>query len=78
MKEKAEAEKRQLKEEAEAEKKQLKEKAEAEKKQLKEKAEAEKKEQAKKMLTDGISAEIAAKYSGLSVEEINEIKIKVQ
>ena len=78
LKEKAEAEKRQLKEEAEAEKKQLKEKAEAEKKQLKEKAEAEKKEQAKKMLTDGISAEIAAKYSGLSVEEINEIKIKVQ
>ncbi len=42
------------------------------------KADAEKRESAKKMLVDGLSVEMVSKYSGLSTEEINEIKKKIQ
>ena len=49
-------------------------KAEAEKKELAEKAEAEKIESARKMLSDGLPIELIAKYSGLSIEEIEKLK----
>lgn len=42
------------------------------------KAEAEKQESVRKMLADGLPIEIISKYLGLTVEEINEIKKKVQ
>ncbi len=42
------------------------------------KADAEKRESARKMLVDGLPVEIVSKYSGLSIEEIREIKKKIQ
>ena len=38
-----------------------------------EKAKAEKIESAKKMLSDGLSMELASKYSGLSLEEVKKL-----
>ena len=49
------------------------EKAEKEKQALIEKAKAEKIESAEKMLSDGLSAELVSKYSGLSLEEIERL-----
>ena len=42
------------------------------------KADAEKRESARKMLVDGLSIEMVSRYFGLSIEEINEIKKKIQ
>ena len=42
------------------------------------KADAEKRESARKTLVDGLSIEMVSNYSGLSIEEINEIKKKIQ
>ncbi len=47
--------------------------AEKREKQLEEKAKAEKIESAKKMLSDGLSAELVSRYSGLSLEEIKKL-----
>ena len=53
-------------------------KAEKEKAELKSKADAEKRESAKKMLLKGLDASDVADIIGLSLEEINKIKKKVQ
>ena len=53
-------------------------KAEKEKAELKAEAEKEKRETASKMLADGFSIEMISKYFGLSIEEIHEIKKKLQ
>ena len=66
----AEIEKAELKAQAEKEKSELKAKAEKEKSELKAKAEAEKMQSARKMLADGLPADLVAKYSGLMVEEV--------
>ena len=54
------------------------EKAEKEKAELQAKADAEKRESAKKMLLKGLDASDVADIIGLSLEEINKIKKKVQ
>ena len=38
------------------------------------KAAAEKIEMVKKMVSDGLPAEVVSKYSGLSVDEVNQLK----
>jgi len=53
-------------------------KAEKEKAELKAKADAEKRESAKNLLIAGVDAEVVVKSLSLSVEEINEIKKKIQ
>ena len=53
-------------------------KAEEEKKQLVEKAKAEKRESARNLLAAGVNVEVVAESLNLSIEEINEIKKKVQ
>ena len=53
-------------------------KAEKEKAELQAKADEEKRESAVKMISDGLPAELVAKYSGLSIEEISEIRKKIQ
>lgn len=63
---------------AEKEKEELKAKAEKEKEELKARADAEKRESARKMLLKGMKASDIADIIGLSIEEINEIKKKVQ
>ena len=70
--EQAKAEQKLAEERAKAEQKLAEEQAKAERK-LSEafaKAEAEKIEMAKKMLSDGLNAELVAKYSGLPIEDI--------
>ena len=63
---------------AEKEKAELRAEAEKEKAELKAEAEKEKRETASKMLADGFSIEMISKYFGLSIEEIHEIKKKLQ
>ena len=63
---------------AEKEKAELKAEAEKEKAELKAKSDAEKRESAKKMLLRGLEASDIADIIGLSLDEINEIKKKIQ
>lgn len=85
MNEALEKQKQELKEKADAEKAELKAKADAEKAELKAeaaelraKAEAEKVKSAKNLLAAGVNVEVVASSLGLSIDEINAIKKKIQ
>jgi predicted transposase/invertase (TIGR01784 family) len=85
LKEKADAEKAELKAKADAEKAELKAeaaelraKAEAKEAELRAKAEAEKVKSAKNLLAAGVNVEVVASSLGLSIDEINAIKKKIQ
>ena len=53
-------------------------KAEKREQELEAKANAEKRESAKKMLSKGLSVEDISDFTGLSIEEVNQIKKKIQ
>ena len=75
---KAEKREQELKSKAEKREQELKAKAEKEKAELKAKSDAEKRESVRNLLSAGISAEVIAKSLNLSLDEVNEIKKKVQ